>query len=297
MATVFTGTATDHADLLDKIRAHLVDPVLGTQAWTQMGLVTVSATERVAYMRGPGLAGTDEIFVAIQQYQDAANDYYNFNIYGAVGYSAAHAVTEQPGTSPRATVPLWNSAIPYTLIVDGRHFKLVAKISTTYQTAFAGFILPYATSAEMPYPMFIGGSATDANSRWSVSTHKVGSFFDPPEHSSYLRNFDGSWIDIANYSHDGSGVDRDDLTVSCVWPWHLNIECGANRDGSYGILPAIVHSSVGGGNVFGELPGVFWVSGFGNASEDTVTVGADTYLVVQSGYRTSMRSYAAIKLG
>lgn len=269
---------------------------MGSQAWTELALVTVSATERVSYLRAPGLSGADQIHVNIRQYQDAALDYYNFQIHGAVGYSAVQPVTLQPGASPAAAISLWNSAIPYWLVADGRHFKLVTRISTTYQTAFAGFILPYATSTEMPYPMFIGGSTSLATSRWSVANFTAGAFFDPPEASAYMRNFDGSWIQISNYTNQAGNL-RGDNTESLVFPWQFSMRLGSNEDGSYGLLPAVLHSSLNSGNVFGEIPGVFYISGFNLASEDTITQGPDTYLVVQSGYRTSMRDYAAIKLG
>jgi len=297
MAFVFTGTATNHVDLLDKIRTHLTNAVvMGTQAWTELGIVEVSASERYCYLRGPGLSATDEIYINIRQYENSAADYYNFQIFGAVGFSAAQTILNQPGASPGSCVPLWNTAIPYTLVADGRHFKLIAKVSTTYQTAYAGFILPYATSLEMPYPMFVGGSQKDPNSRWSTPNYTAGAFFDPPQTCSYMRDFNGSWLEIANYENY-SANSRQEKNASVMWPWQYSISVGNNQDLSFGMLPAIIHSNTSGGNVYGELSGVKYVSGFNNAAEDTITDGVDTYLVVQSGYRTTIRDYAAILLG
>jgi hypothetical protein len=49
-------------------------------------------------------------------------------------------------------------------------------------------------------------------------------------------------------------------------------------------------------DTFGEIDGVYAVSGFNNASENTVTIDGIPYLVVQNLHRTARYYYAAIKL-
>lgn len=291
---VFTGTATDYADLLDKLITHLTTG-MSSQSWTQLALDTSIANERIAYLQGPGLAGTDEIHVNIRQFRNIDSDYYNWQIRGAVAYNPIVSFSAQPGTSPATDMPLWQSAIPYWLIANGRRFILIAKISTVYSTLYAGFILPYATSAEMPYPLFIGAGSYDVY-RWSQGNYLMGSFWDPPQSSAYIRHFDGAWVALENYEARSDTI-RSQLTVNNIWPWSQDWAIGQNQDGSYGVLPAVIHGSYSGGNVYGELEGVFFVSGFANAAEDILDIGADDYLVVQSMYRTGRRDYAAIKLG
>lgn len=295
-STVFTGTATDHKDLLTKVKGHLSSGTLGSQAWTI--LESTSAAEDCVYMKGPGLSGTDEIYVNFRTVTDVGQDMYNWEIQGAVAYDSQNSYDFQPGQSPLGHCLFWDSTIPYWLIVNGRRFILIAKVSTTYQTCYCGLFLPYATSSEMPYPMCImtssGGNV--AKIRWSAGTYQVGGFWDPIDGSSYVRHWNGTWVPMANLQY------RTDTTlarysVSCVWPWEQDYGFGENIDGKYGLLPSVMHSSYGDGNVLGELEGVYFITGFSEGAEDTITIGGDQYLVVQAAYRTGRNDYAAIKLG
>lgn len=292
---VFTGTAAGHDDLLDVLIAAVTNVSLGAEAWTQLELDISIADERILYLQGPGLAASDEINVNIRQFKNDASDYFNWQARGAVAYNVLEDFDTQPGTSPPSNLPLWDSSIPYWIIVNGRRFILIAKVSTTYHTLYAGFTLPYATSAEMPYPIFIGTSASAAV-RWSDGTYRLGSFWDPTDDSCYLRHFDGAWVTIANYN-DLITTQRQELTSNVINPFEKDYFLGVNDDGTYGLIPAVIHANYSGGNVYGELEGVFFVSGFSNAAEDIVEIGADDYLVVQSAYRTGRRDYAAILLG
>jgi len=268
---------------------------MGSEAWTQLAMDTSITDERIAYLQGPGLSGGDEIHVNIRQFKNVPSDYYNWQIRGAVAYNPLVPFDQQPGTSPAANLPLWQSAIPYWLIANGRRFILIAKVSTTYQTMYGGFILPYATSAEMPYPMFIGASASTVL-RWSDGSYRLSSFWDSAQTTSYIRHFDGAWLEIANFQAR-TDTQRVELTPNTCWPWEQDWAIGRNQDASYGLLPAVLHATYSGANVYGELDGVYFVLGFSNAAEDIMDIGSDDYLVVQSAYRTGRRDYAAIKLG
>lgn len=295
---VFTGTATDYLDLLTKLKGHLTDSgTMGAQAWTVEADDTTSvANERFLYLTGPGLAGTDAIHVNIRAFRSIGADYYNWQIRGSVSFNPILAWALQPGTSPAANLLLWQSGMSYWLIANGRRFILIAKVSTTYQVLYAGFILPYATSAEMPYPLYIAGGAASGLIRWSAGTYRLGSPWDAPQNANWLRGFDGSWVNITNFD------DRDDTTRiaradNCCWPWEEDYVLGQNLDGTYTLLPAVVHGTANAGAVYGELEGVSFVTGFATAAEDVIEIGGDDHLVVQSAYRTDRRSYAAIKLG
>jgi hypothetical protein len=47
--------------------------------------------------------------------------------------------------------------------------------------------------------------------------------------------------------------------------------------------------------VYGELDGVFALTGFGNGAENTVTIGGVVHYVVQNVFRTDQLDYFAIK--
>lgn len=118
---------------------------------------------------------------------------------------------------------------------------------------------------------------------------------DSTEGAAFARHWDGAWVEVANYyaRTDGRFAKDDNM----VWPFNEARNVGRNRDGSYGLLPAILTCNYSSNNVYGELEGVYQVSGFSTASEDTITIGSDTFLIVQSVNRTAWRDYAAIKLG
>lgn len=306
---VFTGTASGHVDLLNKIVGHLTDAgAMGSQVWqlllsrTVAGDPVTQGSMEERYLKGPGLAGADAIYINIRSYQNVGSDYYNWYIRGAINHNAALPFDTQPGSSPWCTKLLWNSAIPYTLVANGRRFIIIAKVSTTYANTYCGFYLPYATSAEMPYPIFVGSNGMDSR-RWSATNYVLGSFYDPVTNtttfpsttaSAWLRHFDGNWIPVANYyDSSGSRAERDNCII---WPWQTDYLIGPDRANSYPVLPAILNSSYSGANTYGELQGVYFTPGIGNASENTLAIAGKTYLVTQSSQRTTRRDYAAILL-
>jgi hypothetical protein len=110
-------------------------------------------------LKGPG-GGSDEIFVNLETDYSVSGDWYNWRLYGATGFIAGNVLdfATQPGTSLPVGLSLWQASIPYWFIANGRRFMVIAKINTTYHALYAGFILPYATPSQYPYPLMIGGS-------------------------------------------------------------------------------------------------------------------------------------------
>jgi hypothetical protein len=46
----------------------------------------------------------------------------------------------------------------------------------------------------------------------------------------------------------------------------------------------------------GELEGVFWISGYTNAPENTGTFGGKTHVVFQNAYRNTIHEFFALSL-
>jgi hypothetical protein len=294
---VATGTATNYTDLLARLITFLTTDAtlvgLG-QNWTVLSTTTVVTGENDHLLRGPGLSASDQIHVRVYASSAAASDRYGMGAQAFVSHNSSLAHGGQPGISEFVGMALWNNSIPYWFIANGRRFIVIAKVSTTYTSMYAGFYLPYATPTEFPYPVVVMGSHEDATThRYSQADHNVGGFFDPSDGNAFIRHNDGTWLSLANY-YEGSG--RANLTTTNVWPYNVDLVLEQNADGSYSLLPTVIHSSYSSGNVYGELDGVFFTSAAGMASEDTVTIDADTYLIVQSVYRTDRRAFAAIKL-
>ena len=259
-------------------------------------------------LMGPGTTGADEIYVGIQTYHSVGGDYFNWRISGMTGFSSVAPFDSQPG-NPKLLhgyaypqILLWNTTIPYWLVANGRRFILVAKISTVYEAMYAGFLLPYATPNEVPYPLAVGGSFS-SDARWSDTSQYRSSFINPGQYpllvytgaawerpyqlaaEAILRYQDTVWpYSHTRYSYGGAVYDQ-------VWR-----KMSANLDGTVPVFPAIVNLSTGGNRLIGEFQGAMAVSGYGVSTEDTITIGGDTYRVFQQAFRTGTWNYWALKL-
>lgn len=283
------------------------------QAWDLM-----RSTSTELLVKGKGLGGTDEIYVNLFAYANPTSDIYNLIIRGAAGYVSANVWDNQPGQSPKIGLSLWNDPMKYWFIANGRRFIIVAKVSTFYVSGYFGLMLPYGTPGQYPYPLVIGGNLPNSESayqnvNYSWPNERNTNYWTPRNiHSNHqyyptsdvsntvLYWHDGSWIDFTNgYSNSQSNGFYD---FSSADSWINNIMpvvptwIRENLDGTYELIPHTLVTSKPSESLAGELDGSFFVTGFSNGSENTVTVGADTYLVVQNVYRNAVRDFAAIKL-
>ncbi|WP_396957958.1 hypothetical protein [Nitrosomonas sp.] len=272
-------------------------------------------------LKGPG-GGSDEIFVNLETDYSIPGDRYNWRLYGATGFIAGDVLdfSAQPGKSLPVGLSLWNSSIPYWFIASGRRFIVIAKINTTYHALYAGFILPYATPGQYPYPLMIGGSnalrpGASAEWRWSSTNDSCRNFYDPggvdAGHTSltsvttnYLRFADGTWYPFKNRYTAGS-PEQAVANGRNVWPWGPSSDHATAYsaivtaiDGTYVLFPCIMH--VDGNNpspnILGEIDGVFAVTGFANAAENTTTINGVTYLIIPNVFRTAKERWAAVAL-
>lgn len=303
------GTAANHADLLSRLSVFLTshgDLVAAGDQWTLLQDRVEAGAERVLYFRAPGLSAGDEIFTVIHQFSSAGADYFNWGIRGATGYNALNPFTNQPGTSLPAHLLLWDTSIPYWFIANGRRCIVVAKVSTVYQCAYFGFITPHASPSEFPYPHFIGAMHYTPTKRWSNIDPEHKAFWNPAVNSggagatvatAVLIDPAGAWRLFGNYAAGNEASVNS--SGGKVWPYTTPLEDMRTLFGSltdYLLLPLLIHSSLDGGNTFGELDGVFFITGFSNASENLQTIAGKTYLVVQNAFRTSRGHYAAFLL-
>ena len=284
--------------------------------------------------KGTGLAGVNTIYVGISSYSSIGADYFNWRFQGYLGFDGAKTFDEQPGAIPLGTLGtrpaktpimcLWNDAIPYWFIGNGRRIIVVAKISTVYEMIYLGYLLPYLPPTMMPYPLCIIGTSlgyvdnAHTGERWSNTSpsHSIGCLQPTAIHNatsgfdiiarpnSSFRFWFVEWSGIANrvvYSNSAEGVSTRD-SVHPTWP------CGDDtdeifrqmrnnpNDASYVLSPIIPMHRLNAKNVFGELDGVYHISGFNNAVENIITIDLVDYLVVQNIHRTGQFDYCAVRL-
>ncbi len=88
------------------------------------------------------------------------------------------------------------------------------------------------------------------------------------------------------------------LNAHC-YPWGNTLLTGSStqmRDtgGVYHLLPVELHDN--SNNLWGALDGIYYISGFDNAVENTLTIGGDDYVVIQDVHRTGFTDYYAMRL-
>jgi hypothetical protein len=313
-----SGTASNYADLMDRFVTFVTTGLVSGQNWTKLADHTTEPTfDRNVYFQAPGLAGTDAIFVNMASSHSVGADVWNVGFWGATGFNAAlGGIGAQPGAAPTGSwMLLWDTAIPYWFIADGRSARIIAKASTVYESAYAGLFIPYASPSEYAYPYFVGAMASNQGRRFSDTSNVHSAFWNPASdgnntlgvdsHSgAWLRLPGGNWVPAGNFG----GNNAQNL---CVWPYGRFENIGQVLGGTdYSLMPLVLHT--GGVGLpdslranFGELDSVFFISGFSNASENLVTIGGVTYIVVQNGFRTTApngttasntNSYAAFAL-
>lgn len=255
--------------------------------WTVLRFDTTQAQHELL-LKAPGLSGTEEVFVGMRTYQDASADYYNLTAAGFTGYVPGNAFAAQPGALLRG-VPAHNNRIDYWLTLNGQRLVLAMKVGTpVYESLYLGKILPYARPSQYPYPLFVGGMLTgETTTRFSETTHTcwvkgaVGRMGGGNYDSGRLRFNDGSWRSVEAY------------------PWNNN-QLGASSynardtDGIYPLIPVVLNDNSAG--LYGELEGVFHISGFNNAVENTVELNGVSYVVMQDVWRTGHTDYYAIRM-
>lgn len=297
-----TGTATNFADFYTKLRDFLISgPVNWTQISGSSGALTaanpdVTPGNRVV-VRGPGTGGTDQILVGMEPEVNVGTDVYNLELAGLTIWNPALTTLDaQINRSRFSYLHLWNQPMQYWFVGDARRFIVVVRVSTVYQVAYCGFVLPYVLPTLWPYPLFNGACSSTASWRFSQVSGNHSGFFDPGLDSSQLLFPDVVWRDVENKT-DNSGSDNYDQNAVLTHPYRYDREpIRENLDGTYHLEPVSIIVRSPYEAQIARFQSVFRVTGFGNGAESIITVGATNYLVVPNVFRTQWDDYCAIAL-
>jgi len=234
---------------------------------------------RELIMKAPGLSGTEEIFMGFRCYQDAANDYYNMTVAGFTGYVSGNTFSTQPGAI-LSGIPAHNNRIDYWLTLNGQRIALAMKVGTpVYESCYAGKFLPYASPGQYPYPMVVGGMLNgEAATRFSDTAHSMP--YKGNRTNFRMRFNDGVWKQPQAYPYNN---------VNLTGATYNLRDTGSN----YALMPVVLMDANG---AYGELDGIFHISGFNNATENTLTIGGIDYVVFQDVGRNGFADYYAMRL-
>lgn len=273
-----TGGTLAHYKMLEKIK-----DFASANGWIVLRYDDVSAN-RELILKGVGLSGTEEIFVGFRTYQDVSADYYNLVAAAFTGYVAGNTFDTQPGVL-LSGVPAHNNRIDYWLTLNPQRIAMAMKVGTpVYESAYVGKCLPYGRPSQYPYPVVCGGMlAGAALTRFSDTTHSIS--YKGNKANMALRSND-NWLQPycypwGNASITGSGSSLFDSNLR-------------DTGGVYHLLPVELHND--SANLWGALDGIYYITGFNNAVENTLTLDDIDYVVIQDVWRTGHTDYYAMRL-
>ncbi|MEG1971199.1 MAG: hypothetical protein RR101_13900, partial [Burkholderiaceae bacterium] len=210
--------------------------------------------------------------------QDASADYYNLCAAVFTGYVPGNTFDAQPG-AVLSGVPAHNRRIDYWMTINGQRLVLAMKVGTpVYESLYLGKMLPYGRPSQYPYPVVCGGMLNGASAtRFSETSHSIP--FKGNRANFKLRTNDG-WV------------------TPYAYPWQNAVLAGSTqlRD-TGGVQPLLpVELNDGTANLWGALDGIYYISGFDNAVENTLAIDGVTYVVIHDVARTGFTDYYAMRL-
>ena len=299
-----SGTVVGHKNLLKTVVDYITgNTAMGNRKWVIKRNKDNKNEDYI--LEAPGLAGTDKMYFGFKLFQDKKADYFNWRLTAMMGYEANAETHQQPFPVSYGYL-LWDKSIKYWLTANGQRLILVCKVSTIYTVLYMGKILPYAAPGQYPYPVLIAGAHTGWTQRWSERTGSHA-HLQAPRYTGAIRLPSNIWNSLASFHSQSYYTDLyDSVYMTPSVSQGLSNRSGEyfkqvkkNPDGSYTLLPYILatqgaKSRPRDRNVLGELDGMMWVTGDSNASENTITAGGKTYMVVQNVWRTAWADYCAI---
>lgn len=315
-----SGNATNHSNFWSTLLSALktnATLVSAGQQWTQVWSVTNQVV-----LRGPGLAGDDNVYIGLKLVSDPTNDSYYIQMRGMTDIlDSATDIAGHVNVSKATTVFLDSQPFSYWIVANGRRFAIVLKISTVFQAGYAGLFLPYATPDSYPYPLFVGGTCGENlpnTPNWRSVEDCHTQFISPnygapaiKESCAWMLDPAAQWVRCWNNGsdpgnpkigmapelfHAGLGAVQT-AGVSTYGYDTIRQRQSACYGGAFALTPISLVQAVPTDQTFGILDGCYRVPGIGNSSENLVTVDGLNHLVVQNVFRTGTGQYWALGLG
>lgn len=303
--------------------------------WTELRYDTVSAN-RELILHSTGLSGTEDIFIGFRTYQNVGADYYNILAATMTGYISGNSFDTQPGIRSSGT-PAHNNAITYFMNGDMGQIVCCMKVGTpVYTHMCAGKFTPYSRPGEWPSPLYVGGTFNGPEARRFSDTNYCFPYYGRESTGEYniesylwVRNQAGIWTRASHYPfHNG---ERGAAYSSSAYalasqgyegggPYRALVPAGTNYQPEpivmYDMGPSGSNNWIG--SVYGELRGIYQISGFNNgvenvmqiggtpvdqtglsvadAVDDILAAGGRAFVVLQDGTRNNWRNFIALEM-
>jgi len=235
-----TGTADSYLDLMTDFR-DFITGLSPTISWitvrdtstSPVGANSPNVTEMI--FEGDASNGgspTRNLYFGIRSYEEPGAGVFGWELRGFTGFQDGSPVgsvvfEDQPDASPPTYIPLQNTTMTYWIWANERRVVMVVKTGTAYQWFHAGFLDPFATETEYPYPLMVCGSTHDDTVAFNSNALRYSSMINPGgndtelpiisnESVMYMRFVDGQWYPIKNFRVSGSA--EAEQTDRNVWP-------------------------------------------------------------------------------
>lgn len=313
------GNVTSANSDAHKLLLGIIKTLAENNGWTTLRYDNTSPDHELI-LQGEGLSGTEEIYIGFQTYESFSGDYYNINCGVFTGYVSGNTFLGQPGANVQA-FPAHNNAIDYWITANPQRIVGCIKVGTpVYEHFYVGKILPYARPSEYPYPVLNASMFSANEARRYSDVYQFMPYMGYREQVTYsrfyLRDLSGTWTRPNTYPW----LNYNDKTKTLAGTQGQSTLVPAGDH--YQIEPVILYedrNDVNPKNVWGELDGVYFCSGFNNGPENVVQVGGDSivdqtglsmqdavdaillengraFVMSQNVYRTTWRDYCALEM-
>jgi hypothetical protein len=296
----------------------IIKTLAEANGWTTLRYVSTGSA-RELILKGSGLSGVEEIYVGFKCYQDVGGDYYNLNAGVFVGYISGNTFETQPG-GIYSGIPAHNNAITYFISANPQRIIGCFKVGTpVYEHFYVGKFFPYARPGEYPAPLVCGGMLSNAQAARFSDTNQVfpyiGYYGSTSFNRLYNRDQSGSWLQPSCYPF----TQANNTANALAGPQGSNtlVPAGIN----YQLEPIIMQVQTNTqtpSNIWGELDGAYFCSGFNSGVENVIqeggssvvdqtgmtvlqavdaikAVGGRAFVLLQNVYRTTWRDYIALE--
>lgn len=283
-----------------------------TPPWETLRTANIDTGTDEYIWRAPGNGDESDIYAGMSRFTNVSGDYDNVRLGGFTGYNPDATFANQPAPCTRPIMPGRRvGTMPYWFFANGRRAMVFIKCAEIYEGAYLGFLRPYWNPEHWPYPLVVGGSmawssepaATSANWRYSYTgaENNLIAFcnINTNNDNAYalrMRRPDGRWRGFGINDVSSTGY------YGYVFPYNgggfANVKPNLGDD-AYPLFPIILSDDSGSRvspAIYGEMDGMYAVSGIENASENIITVGRQKYIVFQNVHRTTFKDYVAAKL-
>lgn len=268
--------------------------------------------------RAPGLSLDREIYVSIQRDWNNTNQWARWRLFGMKNYDHDLLFHEQIGLTKGNWVDsdwenpimnFWDGALPYWIIADGQRLLVGCRNNQAYKQMYLGLYYAYDFPSVNPYPMAVGGSASEITPDWNSTNNRNTNFWqhmanggssEDLNQKGALEIFEGI-ADSRRCWHEFSDTDNDDehwiynRDDQQVFPWNQRQtrKLRKNLDGSFPLIANRI------GRFTGQLSGLFATCGVDGQQPENILydeVNDRKFVVHRNNDRLSGYQYCALEL-